>query len=750
MKNKIWATFAFAAIFCSASCAEDDTFAFNPDYNTQDGYTPDGIASWPQAIFCFDDNRCTEVEMAPSQAAMRGIETSGNRATALAFASQDNLSFTNTSTGAHSTEYILRVEDIDAEIPAIWMQCATRQQISKGFTLKPLTSSVKVVLVNAPDTLRSVVLTLPRMTDALYIASGKTEPFGEALEKQVEVGRAGAEFNIFPMARQTAAWKLGFKVRFPNSEADGYMMLREGVAAGQTIDLEIDFSKLEEEFTYDVAYRVAAYGEQGGELTKGEFFPVLPGDDKFRDANPYYNVYVLKDRRWQTVEVCNALCSDSPNHHEEIWNDWDNSKKLRDTMCYALFTHDFADAVRVKVEKRSGFSRVAVRPSAYGITTKESASSNTVEFTLPAYEKRKVSVEFDGDRYHNLFLMPSRPDTRKPAVSGGNVSYYGPGEHTEGIIVLTEGQTLYVDEGAVLYPQNIQVRGNGVTIAGRGVISGEKMRHWGEEFSNADVMIDVQGNKHEGGYTDFRIEGVTMIDAPSWCLRVMNTDNVAIENINMIHWDLNGDGIDLCTVTGATINDCMLRAYDDCITLKVRSNADPYGNVHDIRITNCIIWDDYARGIVVGPECGNVWWASGDIRNIEIRNCTVLEAARGQALAIMQELGDFSEAGGPALIDNVLFEDCVVDNIHSSGTPIYTSQVNKGESCEMKNVVFRNVTILDGLGCQPSRINVNNTYTSIDFDNLIYNSRKITSFGKEIVLEDTSSEPWEHTWISFK
>ena len=750
MKNKIWATFAFAAIFCSASCAEDDTFAFNPDYNTQDGYTPDGIASWPQAIFCFDDNRCTEVEMAPSQAALRGIETSGNRATALAFASQDNLSFTNTSTGAHSTEYILRVEDIDAEIPAIWMQCATRQQISKGFTLKPLTSSVKVVLVNAPDTLRSVVLTLPRMTDALYIASGKTEPFGEALEKQVEVGRAGAEFNIFPMARQTAAWKLGFKVRFPNSEADGYMMLREGVAAGQTIDLEIVFSKLEEEFTYDVAYRVAAYGEQGGELTKGEFFPVLPGDDKFRDANPYYNVYVLKDRRWQTVEVRNALCSDSPNHHEEIWNDWDNSKKLRDTMCYALFTHDFADAVRVKVEKRSGFSRVAVRPSAYGITTKESASSNTVEFTLPAYEKRKVSVEFDGDRYHNLFLMPSRPDTRKPAVSGGNVSYYGPGEHTEGIIVLTEGQTLYVDEGAVLYPQNIQVRGNGVTIAGRGVISGEKMRHWGEEFSNADVMIDVQGNKHEGGYTDFRIEGVTMIDAPSWCLRVMNTDNVAIENINMIHWDLNGDGIDLCTVTGATINDCMLRAYDDCITLKVRSNADPYGNVHDIRITNCIIWGDYARGIVVGPECGNVWWASGDIRNIEIRNCTVLEAARGQALAIMQELGDFSEAGGPALIDNVLFEDCVVDNIHSSGTPIYTSQVNKGESCEMKNVVFRNVTILDGLGCQPSQVNVNNTYTSIDFDNLIYNSRKITSFGKEIVLKDASSEPWEHTWISFK
>lgn len=69
---------------------------------------------------------------------------------------------------------------------------------------------------------------------------------------------------------------------------------------------------------------------------------------------------------------------------------------------------------------------MAVTSVGVRVTTKESASSNTVEFTLPAYEKRKVSVEFDGDRYHNLFLMPSRPDTRKPAVSGGNVSYYGP------------------------------------------------------------------------------------------------------------------------------------------------------------------------------------------------------------------------------------------------------------------------------------------------------------------------------------
>ena len=130
MKNKIWATFAFAAIFCSASCAEDDTFAFNPDYNTQDGYTPDGIASWPQAIFCFDDNRCTEVEMAPSQAAAgdRNIRQPGDGAR-IRLAGQP-LVYEHLHRGALDRVYPA-CGGYRREIPAIWMQCATRQQISK-------------------------------------------------------------------------------------------------------------------------------------------------------------------------------------------------------------------------------------------------------------------------------------------------------------------------------------------------------------------------------------------------------------------------------------------------------------------------------------------------------------------------------------------------------------------------------------------------------------------------------------------
>ena len=49
---------------------------------------------------------------------------------------------------------------------------------------------------------------------------------------------------------------------------------------------------------------------------------------------------MLQGSTWKSVEVHNALCSNAPRYHEQIWNDWNNSKKLRDTMCYAVsYTH---------------------------------------------------------------------------------------------------------------------------------------------------------------------------------------------------------------------------------------------------------------------------------------------------------------------------------------------------------------------------------------------------------------------------
>ena len=65
------------------------------------------------------------------------------------------------------------------------------------------------------------------------------------------------------------------------------------------------------------------------------------------------------------------------------------------------------------------------------------------------------------------------------------------------------------------------------------------------------LLIETNANRLSNrGY--FTISGITVVDSPNWTLSVYNTDHVMIDNINILCWILNGDGIDLCSVTDAT------------------------------------------------------------------------------------------------------------------------------------------------------------------------------------------------------
>mgnify|MGYP000766308945 FL=1 len=211
------------------------------------------------------------------------------------------------------------------------------------------------------------------------------------------------------------------------------------------------------------------------------------------------------------------------------------------------------------------------------------------------------------------------------------VYYFGGGkEHIlaeNAPIKLTSGQTLYIDEGTTLYGR-IEARGSNITITGRGTLSGAKLQHVGNQYASGNILIDVLNNNGSNNCSGFKINGITIVDTPSWCLRIFNTDDVTIDNINMIHWILNGDGIDICTGKRISITDCMLRTYDDCITLKVRHNAKPIGPIDDVKIERCQVWTELARGIVVGPECGDMTslsYKTGGISNVSVSDCVVLE-----------------------------------------------------------------------------------------------------------------------------
>ena len=207
-----------------------------------------------------------------------------------------------------------------------------------------------------------------------------------------------------------------------------------------------------------------------------------------------------------------------------------------------------------------------MRPSQYGIEPVR-IDDRTIEFTIPSYEKRKLSVEYDSDRFHNLHILPEKPDPQRPDPENlpSNVIYYGPGVWNPEWITLRDNQTLYIDEGAVVYAKITSI-GDNTAIKGRGVLSGARLAHTGNVYASGYQMIETNASK-TGTRNGFTVEGITVVDSPSWTFSIYRTNNVRIENTNIICWILNGDGIDFCSVDGGLIKGCFIRTTSSGQTL---------------------------------------------------------------------------------------------------------------------------------------------------------------------------------------
>lgn len=162
------------------------------------------------------------------------------------------------------------------------------------------------------------------------------------------------------------------------------------------------------------------------------------------------------------------------------------------------------------------------------------------------------------------------------------------------------------------------------------MLSGARLPHTGDRYASGYQLIETNATK-TGTRNGFTVEGITVVDSPSWTFSIYRTDNVRIENTNIICWILNGDGIDLCSVSDAVIRGCFIRTYDDCITLKV--NHLSLDDTKNITIQDNLIWADFAGGIVVGPESGST--QTGCIHDVLVSNCTVLDYPTKTAITPM-------------------------------------------------------------------------------------------------------------------
>lgn len=465
--------------------------------------------------------------------------------------------------------------------------------------------------------------------------------------------------------------------------------------------------------------------------------PVCGAEWDVLPENTAYRVEIFRDGAWKRLAVRSARVSDYAGNPE--------SGYTQHMMGFAMFTDSFTDPLPVRVTRcGKPFSRVEVRPAAYGITPRTIAP-DAVEFTLsdPA---EKVSVEFDGDRMENLFLFPDRPDRVVP--TGSHVTFFGPGVHHAGVIRIENesNRIIYLDEDAVVLGRLEAENAANLTICGRGIFCSSQENH-GEgrrpqmEFRNCD-------NLH--------IEGILLRDTPNWTLKIVGSMGVHIDNIKQIGWIMNSDGMDFICCRQVLVENTFQRNYDDNVTIKafnarpeyIAAHTNPDGtyadgaiwmvaglrtfDVCDYEIRHCVFWADKAHNMLVGPE------ARGAIfRNIRFHDNIVLENRQDDgiypgAMAVM--------IADDGLFEQIAFERIRIENIRG-GKPLCIHFTNAWAFGNLygrgaRDIILRDISCF---GTQSTRSwirgrHAEQTIDGVTIVNFTVNGRRITD-GSDPALE---------------
>ncbi len=315
-----------------------------------------------------------------------------------------------------------------------------------------------------------------------------------------------------------------------------------------------------------------------------------------------------------------------------------------------------------------------VRP--LSLAVKPEIREGRVCFTLP--QPANITVELNGSVEKALHLFVHAPDEEKPDPEGKKVRYFGPGEYRDQMITVRSNETIYLDEGCVLYGQIYCGMGSGFTIAGHGVLCGSIYDRY------KDTLVPV----NLSNCSDFTIRDITILDPSAWTVNLYKCKNAVIDNVKIVSARSNSDGLTFQNCQGIHVKNCFVRSWDDSLVVKGYG-----GDVSDITFEHCILWTDLAQSCEIGYET-----RAKKIEHIAFSDITVLHAMHKPVISIHNS--------DSAAVKDVLFENIVVEDAHlgqGDGTP-YLIDLTTTESQwsatlrrgTIEDVTIRSVQVLSG------------------------------------------------------
>ena len=256
---------------------------------------------------------------------------------------------------------------------------------------------------------------------------------------------------------------------------------------------------------------------------------------------------------------------------------------------------------------------------------------------------------------------------------GGGTIYVPAGKFLTGPIKLKSNMNLHLDPGAVIIFSNditeysiVESRWEGVqrqvyssciyaeneeniSITGHGKLDGQGSFWW-------KLMRDKKLSYPRPKLISFHscsnllIEGITLINSPSWTVNPICCENVTVDKITIKNPadSPNTDGVNPESCRNVHISNCHIDVGDDCVTIKSGTEDTPLRvPCENITITNCTMVHGHGA-VVIGSEM------SGDVRNVTISNCVFEGTDRGIRMKSRRGRGGVVE---DIRVNNIVMKD---------------------------------------------------------------------------------------------
>ena len=408
----------------------------------------------------------------------------------------------------------------------------------------------------------------------------------------------------------------------------------------------------------------------------------------------------------------------APAEPARRWKAMDDKANSADYFEKAAFTtFDMSGTVSVDITCQATIRSARVLPSSLKIVPQIAGNRLTITMTEP----KPLTIEVNGDWVHSLHVLANPPEENPPRPDDPNVVYFGPGAHDVTHMEVGSGKTVYVAGGAVVrgiigadeasrvsgysglktYGPTFILRGNGITFRGRGIVDGSR------STTHSRNLLVVQGS-------DVRIEGVILRDSSTWNLPIRQSDRVTVENVKILGYRANSDGIDICNSRDVTVRGCFLRTLDDLVVVKTNGTQ---GEGRRIVVRDCVLWNEVAHALSIGAELRQ------NVDDVLFTNCDIIhDKGREWTLRIYH--------CDSARISNVRFSDLRIEE----SPRLISLWINKAywsrdtERGHIDGVTFSGITATaDPLRIELLGFDANHLVENVLLRNVVVNGKPLTA-----------------------